>query len=148
MLNCDINLWIFLQNIKTLDYEYLCETQEYDLFKSAEYYTISLADIIDDSLITIDETLQNIVSIPVPEVNFSIEGFAKFVEALLTANIPGVEEDWFGDDKSLLTNITEIGIGQCSILDLKNKQKLTIKNRGGKNPRKLRRKSRCRSRRQ
>jgi hypothetical protein len=41
MLNCDIDLWVFLQNIKTLDYEY-------DLFKSAQYYTISLADIIDD----------------------------------------------------------------------------------------------------
>lgn len=33
----DIILWIFLQNIITLPFDYLLETAEYDIFKTAEY---------------------------------------------------------------------------------------------------------------
>ena len=33
----DIILWIFLQNIITLPFEYLLETDEYDIFKTADY---------------------------------------------------------------------------------------------------------------
>ena len=76
MLNCDINLWIFLQNIKTLDYEYLCETQEYDLFKSAEYYTISLADIIDDREACIRYQAATFTDL-IYKVKFILESFAK-----------------------------------------------------------------------
>lgn len=97
MLNCDINLWIFLQNIKTLDYEYLCETQEYDLFKSAQYYntgyTISLADIIDDKEACIKYQAATFTDL-LYKVKFILESFAKINTLkyrLLMDTIPIIE---------------------------------------------------------
>jgi hypothetical protein len=50
-LYVDDKLWIFLQNIILLPYDYLIETEEYELFETAEKnkcgYTISKNDIFD-----------------------------------------------------------------------------------------------------
>ena len=52
VLNVDIKLWIFLQNVINLPSDFLKETDEYDLFKTASVYgatfSISENDIIDD----------------------------------------------------------------------------------------------------
>jgi hypothetical protein len=51
----DIILWIFLQNIILLPYEYLLETDEYEIFRAGESrsskFIISNQDVFDDKRI-------------------------------------------------------------------------------------------------
>lgn len=51
-IQVDIILWIYLQNVILLPYEYLIETDEYDIFKNAEInksmYILSTKEIHKD----------------------------------------------------------------------------------------------------
>ena len=43
------HLWVFLQNVININYEYLSETPEFDMFKNNSCFSISVSDIIDKS---------------------------------------------------------------------------------------------------
>jgi len=52
ILNVDVKFWIFLQNVINLPSDFLKQSEEYDLFKTANEYgatfSISEYDILDD----------------------------------------------------------------------------------------------------
>jgi hypothetical protein len=51
ILRIDVILWIFLQNIVLLPYDYLCETDEFSLFsQKIDMYIISVKDIYDKNI--------------------------------------------------------------------------------------------------
>lgn len=74
----DIILWVFLQNSILLPYEYLIETEEYEIFRSASFHSskfiISNKDVFDDTRIDISDfyfdsfdTMISLLNIILPE---------------------------------------------------------------------------------
>jgi hypothetical protein len=66
----DIILWVFLQNIVLLPYDYLIETEEFEIFKSAEQksckYIISENDLYDMRILKNDllfDSFENMLTI-------------------------------------------------------------------------------------